>query len=251
MILRIPSIVARLVESELNHTQHPFRVEVIGDPYDVFAPGVVRHPLRPFLRWWFTRTQKRQCKRSCGTAYVTKATLQQRYPCSAFEIGVSDVEIDNASFRSADYAISANYPSIVKPPRRSSSANRRIRLVIVGSMEQLYKAPDVLIRAVAQCLANGLDLELVFVGDGKFRPMLESLAKKNGIGDRVCFRGMLPSGAAVRAELDAADIFVLPSRTEGLPRALIEAMARALPCIGSEVGGIPELLFVVLGCMAE
>jgi glycosyltransferase involved in cell wall biosynthesis len=42
--------------------------------------------------------------------------------------------------------------------------------------------------------------------------------------------------------LDKADVFVLPSYQEGLPRAMIEAMARALPCIGSTVGGIPELL---------
>jgi phosphatidylinositol alpha-1,6-mannosyltransferase len=72
--------------------------------------------------------------------------------------------------------------------------------------------------------------------------MLEDLGRALGVDGRVRFAGLLPAGAAVRAELDAADLFVLPSRAEGLPRALIEAMARALPAIGSNVGGIPELL---------
>ena len=48
--------------------------------------------------------------------------------------------------------------------------------------------------------------------------------------------------SVVRAQLDDADLFVLPSLGEGLPRSMIEAMARALPCIGSTAGGIPELL---------
>ena len=101
--------------------------------------------------------------------------------------------------------------------------------------------PDVLIDAVATCCAEA-DVELVIVGSGRHQLELEQRAKARGLGDRVRFRGQLITPLDVRAELDRADLFVLPSRQEGLPRAMIEAMARGLPCIGSTVGGIPELL---------
>ena len=68
------------------------------------------------------------------------------------------------------------------------------------------------------------------------------MAQKLMVGEAVRFVGRVPSGAPLMATLDEADLFVLPSRQEGLPRAMLEAMARAMPCVGTAVGGIPELL---------
>jgi glycosyltransferase involved in cell wall biosynthesis len=232
VILRVSSQLANDIEPWLRRTGHPYGVEVVADPYDVFAPGSVKHPLRPLFRWWFPRQLQRQCSRACAAAYVTEHTLQRRYPPGeeAFSTHYSSVELSEQAF--------------VSTPRPICQEKRRMRLVFVGTLAQLYKAPDVLIDAVALCAQGGLDLELVLVGDGKHRAELEAQAAARGIGQRVRFTGRLPSGDAVRAQLDGADLFVLPSYQEGLPRAMIEAMARGLPCIGSTIGGFPELLSV-------
>jgi glycosyltransferase involved in cell wall biosynthesis len=230
VILRVASQIANCIEPLLRQTGHPYGVEVVNDPYDVFAPGSVRHPLRPFFRWLFPRQLRRQCAGACAAAYVTKYALQHRYPpaSEAFSTHYSSVELPEAAF--------------VPVPRSLGQRGQTFTLITVGTLAQLYKAPDVLINAIALCVEQGLDLKLILVGDGKHRRELETQAEKLGLGERVCFLGQLTVGDAVRAQLDRADLFVLPSYQEGLPRAMIEAMARGLPCIGSTVGGIPELL---------
>jgi len=113
---------------------------------------------------------------------------------------------------------------------------------MVGSLAHLIKGPDVLIDSVGICLQAGLDIHAVIVGDGTYRAKMEARCRARGLQDKVKFTGQLSSAGEVRNQLDQADLFVLPSRTEGLPRAMLEAMARGLPCIGTTVGGIPELL---------
>ena len=97
-------------------------------------------------------------------------------------------------------------------------------------------------RPIVACVHQGQELDLILIGSGRCRAGLEARAAALGLGERVRFCDQLPSGEAVREQLDQADLFVLPSRAEGAPRAMIEAMARGLPCIGSTVGGVPELL---------
>jgi len=227
VILRVGSTIANHIQSMLIQTGHPYGVEVVGDPYDVFAPGSVKHPLRPYFRWSSPRNLRRHCAQAAAAAYVTKEALQKRYFCTNLSIGVSDVDLPEQMLVSSS---------------RLFWEKKTFTLIFVGTLSQLYKAPDVLLKAVAVCVQEGLDLRLNIIGDGKHRLELETQARSLGLGERVSFLGQLPGGDAVMSQLDQGDLFVLPSYQEGLPRAMVEAMARSLPCIGSTVGGIPELL---------
>jgi len=225
----------------------PYGLEVVGDPWDVFAPGVVRHPLRPFLRRYFWWQLRRQCAGAAGVAYVTERALQKRYPIgegqatsytsASLAAPGSGYEARRA-FVSSDVVVPVGELGSLDQPSGAS----RWRIVFVGSLEQLYKGPDVLLRALAMCWRQGLPAQLRLVGDGRYRAKLEQLAQRLGVGHAVEFLGTVAPGEPVYRELRRADLFVLPSRTEGLPRALIEAMAFGLPCIATNVGGIPELL---------
>lgn len=246
VILRVPSHTANILERRLHERNYPYALEVVGDPYEVFAPGVVDHRLRPFFRWHFSRYLRRQCLRAVGVAYVTKRVLQELYPAPFMSVSVSDVDLPEEAILGG--VACTNHLSIELDSARIAECVRKpkphgpYQLVTVGSLAQLYKGTDVLIEAVARCVRAGFDLTAVIVGDGKYRRNLMAQAERLGMASRIRFLGQVTAGEPVRRILDAADLFVLPSRTEGLPRALIEAMARALPCIGSAVGGIPELL---------
>jgi len=189
--------------------------------------GATSHPLRAFFRWWFSKQLRHLCAGACAVTYVTEHALQKRYPCPGYSVGVSDVDLPPSAF--------------VTEPRKPHTDSKPLRLILVGSLAELYKAPHILIDAFSRCINDGFNLELVFVGDGKHRSELEAQAKRLGLAKRVVFCGQL-SNDQVQSQLDQADLFILASIQEGLPRAMVEAMARGLPCIGSTVGGIPELL---------
>jgi glycosyltransferase involved in cell wall biosynthesis len=163
-------------------------------------------------------------------AYVTEKHLQSRYPPNprAFTTHYSSADLSDEAF--------------VSRPRLHQKKTGPHRLVAVGSMAQRYKNYDVLMGAVRECVAAGSDLILTIVGEGKHGGELERLSSSLALDDRVVFTGELPGSEAVRRVLANADLFVHPSRAEGLPRVVIEAMAQGLPCIASTIGGTPELL---------
>ncbi len=127
-------------------------------------------------------------------------------------------------------------------------------LGVVGRLSA-EKGFDVLLNAMAQARAQAVPLGLVVAGDGPERGALEQLARTLGLGGRVKFLGMCDDPRPVYA---AMDVFALPSRQEGLPNALLEAMAMGRAVVASAVGGVPELiehertgLLVAPGSVAE
>jgi colanic acid/amylovoran biosynthesis glycosyltransferase len=99
----------------------------------------------------------------------------------------------------------------------------------------------ILLRTFSNLLRRGYRLRLRLIGDGSERSAMESFIATEKLGDSVIFEGAL-NHEETRQKLARADIFVLPSFAEGLPVALMEAMAMGIPCISTFVAGIPELI---------
>lgn len=113
--------------------------------------------------------------------------------------------------------------------------------VVVGTVGNLraVKNHAGLIEALAPTLKVKPEVHLVILGEGIERPALERLIALQGLEGKVHLKGARPDA---RDLLSAFDLFVLPSKSEGLPLSLLEAMGAGLPCVGTAVGGIPEVI---------
>lgn len=111
------------------------------------------------------------------------------------------------------------------------------RVVFVGNLVPVKGLP-VLLQAMTELPA---DVTLSLVGDGTQRAELDALIKRLGLVGRATLVGRVPH-AAIPLWLNAADLFCLPSVSEGCPNVVIEALACGRPIVASRVGGIPELL---------
>jgi colanic acid/amylovoran biosynthesis glycosyltransferase len=123
-------------------------------------------------------------------------------------------------------------------PRTNAPATPR--LVCVGRLCE-QKGQLLLVEAAAKVKEAGVSFELVLVGDGEMRAMIEALVERHGLKDQVRITGWA-KGETVRREIMAARALVLPSFAEGLPVVLMEAFALGRPVITTYVAGIPELV---------
>lgn len=228
VLLRLPSVAGVVVGVMRQLRGRLYAVEVAGDIGEVLRSGALGSAaarLAPVV----AAAHRQVVRRAVAAVYVTPRSLQAAYPPAphAPTAAVSDVQL-------APEDLAEPRPIRPGPPWR---------LVAVGAQERAYKGHDVLLRALAQLREHQLDVRLDLVGGGRLAPSLAELAAELGLGDDVVrFHGQLSSRAQIREILDAADLFVMPSLTEGLPRALLEAMARGLPAVVSRVGGMPDVV---------
>ena len=222
-LLHAPGVMASALRPALALARKPYGVEVVGDPRgSLDGAGRVLTALRGLAG----RDLRSMVAGASATRYVTRHHLQERYPPrpGTPTFVVSDAFVPDQIFAG---------------PPATISDDPVLALGFVGALHRPYKALDILLDALARTTRpHTLDV----VGDGGLRPQLEAQAARLGLGGRVRFLGTLPSGTAVYDFLRGRSALVQPSRTEGLPRSVLEAMALGLPCLATPVGGVPDLV---------
>lgn len=203
---------------------------VVGCPWQAYWNYNV---LGKFLAPINYMTLRRLQRQATHSIYVTNHFLQNRYPTKGLSTNCSNVQI------------SAGDSEVLK--RRLLKISKTVvdgAVLKIGTMAAIdvpYKGQRYVIEALSLLRRSGLlrfEYHLVGAGD---KAALENLAKKLDVADSVIFHGAIPH-EEVPDFLDSMDIYIQPSKQEGLPRALIEAMSRGCLCMGSKIAGIPELL---------
>ncbi len=189
-----------------------------------------------------------------GRAVTAFFVLLERWTATFTDriIGLTDQEIrDNLERRIGEPQQFVNIPSGIDLTRFEKSerdaADVKASLGIspsarlIGSVGRLdpVKGHNYLVEAFVILAPRFPDLHLALVGDGELVPELRSRAEDLGLSDRILFLGWRED---VPDLLHAFDLFVFPSLSEGMGRALVEAMAGGRPIVASRVSSIPEVL---------
>lgn len=128
------------------------------------------------------------------------------------------------------------YNPVSKPKFFKKNTSDVFTIVCVGRLEKV-KNQQLLIKAFARI--NSKSMQLILVGDGRERSQLELLISELNMQEKITITGF---SSEPELYLAKADLFVLPSLSEGFGIAVVEAMQQGLPCLCSNIGGIPEFV---------
>lgn len=234
VIARVSGMVGNMVATECRRQGRPYSIEVVVDPWEYFAPGANGGKVAPIVRRFWSNQLRKDCETAVGVSYVTEKYLQERYPCRAMR---GETSCFTSHYSSVDLADD----SFGKP--KAWGDIEVLRLVHVANNFQGNGKGHLTLFEIGGLLKKrGVPFILTCVGDGPSMGAFKDRVAELGIADCVIFTGRLADGVAVREVVHKADLFVFPTRAEGLPRVLLEAMAEGVPCLSTPVCGIPEIL---------
>jgi len=227
-IVRLPSLLGFVAFFTCRKLNMPCFVELVGCPWD----ALWNHSIKgKFAAPFFYLTTKYIMKKSAYSLYVTDKFLQRRYPTSGKSIACSNVFIN----------IPDNDSIIEKRESRIDTVSKDIKICTIGGLNVRYKGYDQVVKMISKLKKRKIEnIKYYLIGDGNADWIMEC-AKKYKVEKNIIICGAMPHDNVI-SFLDEIDIYIQPSLQEGIPRALLEAMSRGCPCIGSNVGEIPEIL---------
>jgi len=200
----------------------PVVAKVHGSDLNVLAQGRLR------------RRMIAGALRRCAAVVAVSSGLKQRVVemgVPAERVSVLPNGVDGQRFRPLDRSACR---------RQLGLPTEQPLVLFVGHLANV-KGVDVLVEAFARCRTNGLSATLVLVGEGELRQPIERRVRALGLSRDVMLTGPRPH-EEISTWLGACDLLCLPSRHEGCPNIVLEALACGRPVVGSSVGGVPELL---------
>lgn len=232
VILRSQSSIAQLSLPYIHKYNKPYIIESVGCSWDSYwNHGLLGKIVAPYM---YVKTKK-AIRDAKYVYYVTKEFLQKRYPTRGKTVCCSNVVIDKLD----EHILKKRQKKI-----ETFNPKRKLVLGTAAALDTRYKGQEYVIRALHILIEAGYNVEYRLAGgmtSSKPNSFLADLAKEKGVYDKVVFCGSL-SSSEMAAYYDSLDIYIQPSKQEGLPRAVIEAMSRGCPVIGTKIAGIPELV---------
>ena len=153
------------------------------------------------------------------------------------------------AFRHCGRRVRTIYNAALAPPPTGDPAERELLTALVGSLQRpiigvvgrlsLEKGVDLFLDACAILVRRGLAFSALVAGDGRERARLEARCRRLGLESWVRFLGQVYNVDALYRNLD---LLVLPSRSEGLPNTMLEAMQADVPVVATAVGAVPDIV---------
>lgn len=227
IIVRLPSangVIAKKIAEKLGK---PVLVEVVACVFDALWNYDWRGKLLAHYKMY---QYKKHIQSATHVIYVTEKFLQRRYPTNGKSIGCSDVVLKNL-----DNTI------LEKRLLKIETMPNKIVLGTVAAIDVPYKGQADVIKTLKSLKEQGIsNIYYKIVGQGD-STRLSELINVLDLKEQVEVLGSLPHDK-VFDFLDSLDIYIQPSKQEGLPRSVVEAISRACPVLATDIAGLPELV---------